>query len=109
MSNGTTIAEQYVREGIKLRAANMDRVNGWAEVLQRLGDSGAKILTGLFVHQRRGRLVETLPGMQLEDPESAEAQSLEPQEVSTAGCGIPREPGRVTLTYRVSYISTNPD
>jgi len=87
----------------------MDRVNGWAEVLQRLGDSGAKILTGLFVHQRRGRLVETLPGMQLEDPESAEAQSLEPQEVSTAGCGIPREPGRVTLTYRVSYISTNPD
>ena len=37
-SDGTTIAAQYAREGITLRPANMDRVNGWAEVLQRLGD-----------------------------------------------------------------------
>jgi len=32
-ADGTTIAGQYLREGIKLRPANMDRVNGWAEVL----------------------------------------------------------------------------
>ena len=37
-SDGTTIAAQYARQGITLRPANMDRVNGWAEVLQRLGD-----------------------------------------------------------------------
>src|SRR5215471_8900615 len=37
-ADGTTIAQQYLREGIKLRPANTDRVNGWAEVLQLLGD-----------------------------------------------------------------------
>jgi hypothetical protein len=37
-SDGTTIAAQYAREGIPLKPANMDRINGWAEILQRLGD-----------------------------------------------------------------------
>jgi phage terminase large subunit len=37
-SDGTTIAQQYAREGITLRPASTDRVNGWAEILQRLGD-----------------------------------------------------------------------
>jgi phage terminase large subunit len=70
-SDGTTIAQQYAREGIKLRPANMDRVNGWAEILQRLGDSSAKILPSLFIHRRCGRLVETLPALQ-HDPHRPE-------------------------------------
>jgi phage terminase large subunit len=76
-ADGTTIAQQYQREGIKLRPANMDRVNGWAEILQRLGEPGsglppeAKILPSLFIHQRCGRLVETLPSMQ-HDPHRPE-------------------------------------
>jgi hypothetical protein len=70
-ADGTTISQQYLREGIKLRPANMDRVNGWAEVLQRLGDGSAKILPSLFVHQRCGRLVETLPILQ-HDPHRPE-------------------------------------
>jgi phage terminase large subunit len=70
-SDGTTIAQQYAREGIKLRPANTDRVNGWAEVLQRLGDSGAEIFPSLFIHQRCGRLVETLPALQ-HDPHRPE-------------------------------------
>jgi hypothetical protein len=70
-ADGTTIAQQYLREGIKLRPANMDRVNGWAEILQRLGDGSAKILPSLFIHQRCGRLVETLPAMQ-HDPHRPE-------------------------------------
>ena len=41
-SDGTTIAQQYAREGIKLRPANMDRVNGWAELLQGFGDPAAE-------------------------------------------------------------------
>ena len=70
-SDGTTIAQHYLREGIKLRPANTDRVNGWAEILQRLGDGEAKILPSLFIHQRCGRLVETLPAMQ-HDPRRPE-------------------------------------
>jgi hypothetical protein len=73
----TTIAQQYQREGIKLRPANMDRINGWAEILRGLGEpklglpAEAQIMPSLFVHQRCGRLVETLPGMQ-HDPHRPE-------------------------------------
>ena len=61
----------YVREGIKLGPANMNRVNGWAEVLLVSGAGEAKVLPGLFIHQRCGRLVDTLPGMQ-HDPHRPE-------------------------------------
>jgi hypothetical protein len=42
-----------------LRSANMDRVNGWADILQGLGDPDAGIPPKLFTHQRCKRLVET--------------------------------------------------
>ncbi|HWI57994.1 MAG TPA: terminase family protein [Bacillota bacterium] len=70
-SDGTTIAAQYAREGIRLQPANMDRINGWAEVLQRLGDPAAGIVPRLFIHQRCARLVETLPNLQ-HDPNRPE-------------------------------------
>ena len=40
-SDGTTIAGQYAKCGIALRCANTDRVNGWAEVMQGLGEVAA--------------------------------------------------------------------
>jgi len=70
-SDGTTIAAQYAREGITLRPASMDRVNGWAEVLQRFGDPDGGIRPRLFIHRRCGRLVETLPALQ-HDPNRPE-------------------------------------
>ena len=45
----TRIGTQDLCEGIKLRLAKTDRVSGWAEILQRLGDGEAKILPGLFI------------------------------------------------------------
>lgn len=70
-SDGTTIAMQYAREGITLRAASTDRINGWAAVLQKLGDPDSKIAPTLFIHQRCGRLIETLPALQ-HDPNRPE-------------------------------------
>jgi len=70
-SDGTTIADQYAREGIRLRVANMDRVNGWAEVLQGLGDVEGGVSPRLRIHRRCGRLIETLPGLQ-HDPNRPE-------------------------------------
>ena len=70
-SDGTTIAHQYLREGITLKPANMDRINGWAEILQRLGDPAAGIAPRLFIHQRCARLAETLPTLQ-HDPNRPE-------------------------------------
>lgn len=70
-SDGTTVAHQYAREGIALRPANMDRINGWAEILQGFGDPAAGIFPRLFIHQRCARLAETLPALQ-HDPNRPE-------------------------------------
>jgi len=72
-SDGTTIAAQYEREGITLRRANMDRINGWAEVMHKLGAPGEKggVPPKLFIHERCTRLIETLPAMQ-HDPNRPE-------------------------------------
>jgi phage terminase large subunit len=63
-SDGTTIAGQYAKQGITLRCANTDRVNGWAEVMQGLGDAEGGVRPTLFFHKRCGRLIETLPTLQ---------------------------------------------
>ena len=70
-SDGTTIAGQYGCEGITLKPANMDRVNGWAEVRQKIGDAEGGIGPRLFIHQRCARLIETLPMLQ-HDPNRPE-------------------------------------
>ena len=70
-SDGSTVASQYARLGIGLKAANMERLNGWAEILQRLGDVEAGIVPRLFIHQRCGRLIECLPSLQ-HDPSRPE-------------------------------------
>lgn len=84
-SDGTTIAAQYAKQGITLRAANTDQVNGWAEVMQGLGEvagppakyggdepeGGVIVRPTLFIHQRCGRLIETLPALQ-HDPNRPE-------------------------------------
>jgi len=70
-SDGTTIAAQYAKHGINLRVANTDRINGWAEILTRFGDIDGGIRPTLFMHQRCGRLIETLPTLQ-HDPNRPE-------------------------------------
>ncbi len=70
-SDGTTVASQYGKLGIRLQCANMDRVNGWAEILHRLGEPGSGIPSRLFIHQRCARLVECLPSLQ-HDPNRPE-------------------------------------
>jgi hypothetical protein len=47
-----------------LRLANTDRINGWAEIMSRLGDVDAGIAPTLFIHKRCARLLETLPALQ---------------------------------------------
>ena len=70
-NDGTTVAAQYAKLGITLKQANMDRINGWAEILGRLGDPDANIRPTLFIHRRCGRLLECLPNLQ-HDPHRPE-------------------------------------
>jgi hypothetical protein len=69
--DGTTVAQQYEKQGIRLRAANMDRLNGWAELMQGFGDPENGIRPTLYIHSRCKRLVETLPVLQ-HDPNRPE-------------------------------------
>ena len=61
----------HVRVLAVLRTANSDRINGWAEILQRLGDPDANIRPTMFVHRRCARLLECLPILQ-HDPHRPE-------------------------------------
>jgi hypothetical protein len=70
-SDGTTVAGQYAKLGLALKVANMDRINGWAEILQRLGDHGAGVRPTMFIHRRCARLLECLPSLQ-HDPNRPE-------------------------------------
>ena len=70
-SDGACIADPYRRFGFNLRQANMDRIIGWAAILQRLGDPDAGIKPSLFIHERCTRLLETLPNL-LHDPQRPE-------------------------------------
>lgn len=62
--NGRTIAEQYKAEGLNFKPANIDRVNGAAELLKRLGDEENNIEATFFVFNTCVRLIEQLPIMQ---------------------------------------------
>ncbi len=70
-SDGTTVAEQYRRVGIRLSPANTDRINGWAEILSRFGDIDAGLRPRLFIHKRCARLLDCIPAMQ-HDPNRPE-------------------------------------
>jgi hypothetical protein len=70
-SDGSTVASQYGKLGVSLRCANTDRINGWAEILHRLGDPANGVGPRLFIHERCARLVECLPSLQ-HDPNRPE-------------------------------------
>lgn len=60
----TTIGDQYKALGLELTAAQMDRVNGAAEILKRLGDPDEGIKPTVTIHPRCVGLIETLPVME---------------------------------------------
>jgi hypothetical protein len=84
-SNGTTITGQYGRLGFVLRCANTDRVNGWAEVLQRLGDVDGGVAPTLFIHARCGRLLDTLPALQHDPNQPGDVLKVDADEDGVGG------------------------
>ena len=66
-----TIAEQYAECGLRLEPAQIDRVNGAAEILKRLGDPAHGIAPGVTIHPRCALLIETLPRLE-HDPRRPE-------------------------------------
>ena len=71
--NGKTIADQYAELGIYLTPANVDRINGAAELLARLGDPDASppVPASLVVSDRCVKLIECIPALE-HDPHRPE-------------------------------------
>lgn len=68
---GATIASEYKAHGIKLSAANTERINGASEVLRLLGDMEHSITPKWFVSETCARLLDCLPALQ-HDPHNPE-------------------------------------
>ncbi|MCA9930055.1 MAG: phage terminase large subunit, partial [Anaerolineales bacterium] len=66
-----SIAEQYAAEGIKLHPAEVNRINGAAELLKRLGNPEAGISPTWFIFDTCVDLIDCLPGLQT-DPNRPE-------------------------------------
>ena len=86
-SDGTTVAANYGKHGVVLRCANTDRVNGWAEILQRFGDVDAGIQPKLFIHRRCGRLLESLPSLQHDPSRPEDVLKVDADEDGVGGDG----------------------
>jgi hypothetical protein len=84
-SNGLTIAKQYADLGLHLRPANTDRINGWAEILKRLGDPSRSIPPRLFIHRRCARLIECLPTLQHDPARPEDVLKVDPDEDGGGG------------------------
>lgn len=69
--NGLTIADQYEALGITLTEASTDRVNGAAEMRQRLGDPGKGIAPSWKIWKTCPRLIACIPRM-VADPKRPE-------------------------------------
>lgn len=67
----TSVGQQYTEAGFKMKAANMDRINGAAQVLRFLGDIEGGITPKLFVFDRCVRLIECIPSLE-HDPYNPE-------------------------------------
>ena len=66
-----TIADQYLAAGVGLVPADVDRINGAAEVAGLLGDAEVAVEPTLHIFSRCHRLIETIPLMQ-HDPKRPE-------------------------------------
>lgn len=76
--DGQTIAKQYDDLGLTMTAAEVDRVNGWSEVLRRLGDVDNGVKPSLYIHRRCVALIEQIPVMQ-HDP-------IRPEDIEKVDC-----------------------
>ncbi len=62
--DGRTIADDYNACGIAMIPAEVDRQNGWAELIKRIGDVDNGIKPTIYIHKRCKLLAATIPILQ---------------------------------------------
>ncbi len=84
-SDGSSIAARYAALGITLRPASTSRVNGWAEIMTRLGDPSNGVKPTLFIHERCARLIACLPTLQRDPLRPEDVLKQDPDEDGRGG------------------------
>jgi hypothetical protein len=83
--DGNTIASRYRELGVTLHPANTNRVQGWAEIQDRLGDPARGIEPTLFFHERCKHLIGTLPYLQHDPDHPADVLKSDTDEEGLGG------------------------
>ncbi|HWQ91301.1 MAG TPA: hypothetical protein VN673_06500 [Clostridia bacterium] len=66
-------------------SSNTNRVNGWAEIMSRLGDPQAGQKPSLFIHQRCARLIDTIPTLQRDPLRPEDVLKIDADEEGNGG------------------------
>jgi hypothetical protein len=83
--DGCTLSSHFRDLGVTLRPANTNRVEGWTEILRRLGDPDRGIKPSLFIHKRCTRLLDCLPYLQHDPADPADVLKTNTNEEGLGG------------------------
>ena len=109
-SNGSTVAGTYASLGMPLTITECwnDRVNGWAEIIRRLGDPDNKGDARLLITRNCRGLIERMPLMQHDEnrPEDVMKVDCDP-DTGEGGDDHPDVLRYLTVSYRGNPVVTH--
>ena len=83
--DGRTIAMDYEDNGISLVAVEIDRINAWSVMQQRLGDPAKGINPTWFIHQRCRNLIAQIPMAQNHEKRIGDIEKMNADENGEGG------------------------
>jgi hypothetical protein len=83
--DGLTIADQFSKHGIRWTRANVDRINGAAEMTRRLGSPRESKPTSWFVTENCQDLIYTMPNMIIDDRRPEDVLKVDANEFGEGG------------------------
>lgn len=83
--DGLTIAEQFQQNGITWAQANIDRINGAAELVNRLGDARNGIPATWFISESCKELIYTIPNMIVDEKRPEDVLKVDANEFGAGG------------------------
>ncbi len=83
--DGTTISDSYHENGITIIPAEIDRINGWGKMAERLGDPEKGIKPKMFIHQRCSNLIGQIPLAQHHEKRPEDIEKMDADENGEGG------------------------
>ena len=83
--DGRTIAMDYADNGIELVAVEIDRVNAWAVMQQKLGDPAKGINPTWFIHEKCKNLIAQIPLAQNHEKRAGDIEKMNADENGEGG------------------------